>query len=50
LIKHVGISNWIYIEVIDDVTAVSFDTWIFSLASGYVIEIYHEGEVWVGIR
>jgi hypothetical protein len=38
------------LEVIDDVTAVSFDTWIFSPASGYVIEIYHEGEVWVGIR
>jgi hypothetical protein len=38
------------LEVIADVTAVSFDTWIFSPTSGYVIEIYHEGEVWIGIR
>ncbi|SFJ16140.1 CDI toxin immunity protein [Thermoflavimicrobium dichotomicum] len=38
------------LECIDDVTAVSFDTWIFSPSSGYVIEIYHEGEVLVGIR
>jgi hypothetical protein len=37
------------LEVIDDVIAVSFDTWIFSSELGYVIEIYHEGEVWVGI-
>ncbi|MBR0589395.1 hypothetical protein [Bacillus pumilus] len=37
-------------EAIDDVTAVSFDTWIFSPSSGYVIEIFHDGEVKVGIK
>lgn len=37
-------------EVIDDVTAVSFDTWIFSPSSGYVIEIFHDGEVSVGLK
>lgn len=37
-------------EVIDDVTAVSFDTWIFSPSSGYVIEIFHDGEVRVGLK
>ncbi|WP_026678705.1 hypothetical protein [Fictibacillus gelatini] len=37
-------------EVIDDVTAVSFDTWIFSPYSGYVIEIFHDGEVRVGLK
>ena len=36
-------------KVIDDVTAVSFDTWIFSPSSQYVIEILHDGEVRVGI-
>ncbi|MED4590105.1 MULTISPECIES: CDI toxin immunity protein [Priestia] len=35
---------------IDDVTAVSFDTWIFSLSTGYVIEIFHDGEVRVGFK
>ncbi|MEL4027149.1 hypothetical protein NST89_00625 [Caldifermentibacillus hisashii] len=37
-------------EVIDDVTAVSFDTWIFSPTLGYVIEIFHDGEVRVGLK
>ncbi|WP_232223986.1 hypothetical protein [Anoxybacteroides tepidamans] len=37
-------------EVIDDVTAVSFDTWIFSPHSGYVIEIFHDGEVRIGLK
>ena len=37
-------------EVIDAVTAVSFDTWIFSPYSGYVIEIFHDGEVRVGLK
>lgn len=37
-------------EVIDDVTAVSFDTWIFSSSTGYVIEIFHDGEVRVGLK
>jgi len=38
------------LAVIDDVTAVSFDTWIFSPSSGYVIEIFHDGEVRIGIK
>lgn len=38
------------LEVIDDVTAVSFDTWIFSSSSEYVIEIYHDGEVKIGLK
>ncbi|MFN6497299.1 MAG: hypothetical protein RMX65_009870 [Nostoc sp. DedQUE01] len=37
------------IRVRDDVTAVSFDTWIFSLKFKYVIEFYHEGEITIGI-
>ncbi|WP_152658617.1 hypothetical protein [Oceanobacillus sp. CFH 90083] len=37
-------------KVIDDVTAVSFDTWIFSPSSGYVIEIFHDGEVRIGLK
>ncbi|MEZ7512146.1 CDI toxin immunity protein [Bacillus pumilus] len=37
-------------EAIDDVTAVSFDTWIFFPSSGYVIEIFHDGEVKVGLK
>ena len=37
-------------EVIDDVTAVSFDTWIFSPSSGYVLEIFHDGEVRIGLK
>ncbi|WP_146553494.1 hypothetical protein [Rummeliibacillus sp. SL167] len=37
-------------KVIDDVTAVSFDTWIFSPSSGYVIEIFHDGGVKVGLK
>ncbi|MDA1477756.1 CDI toxin immunity protein [Bacillus changyiensis] len=36
------------LEVIDDVTAVSFDTWIFSPLSRCVIEIFHDGEVKIG--
>ncbi|MFB6469029.1 hypothetical protein ACE38V_19945 [Cytobacillus sp. Hz8] len=39
-------SNW----AIDDVAAVSFDTWIFLLFPGYVIEIFHDGEVRVGLK
>lgn len=38
------------LKVIDDVTAVSFDTWIFSPSTGYVIEIFHDGEVRVGFK
>lgn len=38
------------LEVIDDVTAVSFDTWIFSPYSGFIIEIFHDGEVRIGLK
>lgn len=37
-------------EVIDDVTAVSFDTWIISSTSSFVIEIFHDGEVIIGVN
>lgn len=37
-------------KVIDDITAVSFDTWILSPSTGYVIEIYHDGKVRVGFK
>lgn len=37
-------------EVIDDVTAVSFDTWMYSPSSGYVIEMFHDGEVRIGLK
>lgn len=37
-------------KVIDDVTAVSFDTWVFSPSSGFVIEIFHDGEVRIGLK
>lgn len=36
------------LAVIDDVTAVSFDTWLYSPAEGYVIEFYHENEITIG--
>ena len=36
------------IDVVDDVTAVSFDTWIFCSSENYVIEFYHENEIRVG--
>jgi len=35
---------------IDDVTAVSFDTWILSTTNNCVIEFFHEGEVTIGFR
>ncbi|HMM19086.1 MAG TPA: hypothetical protein PKA10_00010 [Selenomonadales bacterium] len=35
-------------QVIDDVIAVSFDTWIFCPSAQFVIEFYHEGEITVG--
>lgn len=38
------------LEVIYDVTAVSFDTWIFSHVFEYVVEYYHEGETTIGLR
>ncbi len=35
---------------IDDVTAVSFDTWLYAPSIGYVIEFYHEGQITLGIQ
>lgn len=37
------------IKFIDDVTAVSFDTWLVSLDYKIIIEFYHEGEITLGI-
>ncbi len=37
------------LKVIDDVTAVSSNTWLFSPTFKYVIEFYHIGEVTIGI-
>ncbi len=36
------------IENIDDVTAVSFDTWLCDLEFQKIVEFYHEGEVRFG--
>lgn len=33
---------------LDEVTIVSFETWLFSPATGYVIEFYHEGDIKIG--
>ena len=33
------------LQAIDDITAVSFDTWIYSPNGGYIIEFYHENEI-----
>ncbi|WP_013334514.1 hypothetical protein [Gloeothece verrucosa] len=38
------------LNVIDDVTAVSFDTWLFSPILEYVVEFYHEGDITIGIK
>jgi hypothetical protein len=35
-------------DVIYDVAAVSFDTWVYATSGKYIIEIYHEGEVTIG--
>jgi hypothetical protein len=37
------------IKFIDDVTAVSFDTWMVSSDYNTIIEFYHEGEITLGI-
>ena len=37
------------LKVIDDVTAVSFDTWLYSTKGQFVIEFYHENEITVGL-
>lgn len=36
------------LKVIDDVTAVSFDTWIYNPTDESIIEFYHEGEIHIG--
>jgi hypothetical protein len=36
------------LQAIDDVTAVSFDTWIYSSKGDYIIEFYHENEIKIG--
>ncbi|AKA70178.1 hypothetical protein [Clostridium scatologenes] len=36
------------ITFIDDVTSVSFDTWLVSSDYNIIIEFYHEGEITVG--
>ena len=36
------------LRVIDDVTAVSFDTWLFNDTDKYVIEFNHEGLITIG--
>lgn len=33
---------------IEEVTIVSFDTWIFCPTEHYVVELYHEGDITVG--
>lgn len=33
---------------LDDVTAVSFDTWIFRADGTYIIEFHHEGDIRLG--
>ena len=38
------------INSIDDVTAVSFDTWLYNSSVGYVIEFYHEGQIMLGFQ
>ncbi len=36
------------IDCIDDITAVSFDTWLFATNYSEIIEFYHEGEIVIG--
>lgn len=36
------------LQVIDDITAVSFDTWLYNPLHKFVIEYYHEGDITVG--
>jgi|WetSurMetagenome_2_1015567.scaffolds.fasta_scaffold334507_2 hypothetical protein len=38
----------IALSVIDDVAAVSFDTWVYNPNTGYIIEFYHENEIAIG--
>lgn len=36
-------------KALDDVLAVSFDTWLYRPEDGTIIEFFHEGEVTIGI-
>jgi hypothetical protein len=38
------------IAVIDDVTAVGSDTWLYDPDLGYVVEFFHEGEITTGLK
>lgn len=38
------------IKFLDDVLAVSFDTWILSSSHTRVVEFYHEGQITIGYR
>lgn len=37
------------ISVIDDVTAVSSNTWIYALSENKVVEFFHDGNITVGV-
>jgi hypothetical protein len=34
--------------VIDDITAVSFDTWLYNAEDMYIVEFHHEGKITIG--
>lgn len=34
---------------LDDITAVSFDTWLFSIDRKLIIEFYHDGDIIIGL-
>lgn len=36
------------LRVVDDITAVSFDTWLYNDKDLYVIEFHHEGRITIG--
>ncbi|MFN8359647.1 MAG: hypothetical protein U0264_07005 [Candidatus Kapaibacterium sp.] len=36
------------IQYVEDITCVSFDTWIFSPDERWILEFYHEGEITFG--
>lgn len=37
------------ITLFDDVISVGPDTWLFNPSTGYIVEWYHEGELFVGL-
>lgn len=38
------------IKNIDDVTAVSFDTWLYCPSEGWIVEFHHDGEITLGFE